>query len=91
MTNLFNGKKIQTPPLTPPLEGRGKAAGRRPQVGRSSSAGLLPKGRENEAANSFSALFFIEGLFDLVKHSHARIIIKRKKSKLLELLWHQTD
>ena len=32
---------------SPPLEGRGKATGRRPQVGRSTSGRLLPKGRKN--------------------------------------------
>ena len=32
-THKKQTKKIQTPPLTPPLQGRGKATGRRPKVG----------------------------------------------------------
>ncbi len=65
-------KDIRDPTPTPPLERRGKATGRRPKVGRSTSGRLLPKGRKNAPSGKANSDQQLYCCFFLIVFARAR-------------------
>jgi hypothetical protein len=63
---FFSAKKVRDPTPTPPLEGRGKATGRRPKVGN------VPSGKTNSGQLLYHYLIIKVAKWLFGKKNHTR-------------------